>query len=71
MEDHIPIRPDRSLLIDRNTSEWSFWDVVIHENYSKFFLELCILGVTNYIVFHFIGLVHVIATCNQCLMFHI
>ena len=36
MEDHVPIRPDRSLLIDRNTSKWSLWDVVIHENYSKF-----------------------------------
>ena len=32
MEDHIPIRPDRSLLLGRQTSKWSFWDVVFHEN---------------------------------------
>ena len=32
MEDHIPIRPDRSLLIGRQTSKWSLWDVVFHEN---------------------------------------
>ena len=32
MEDHIPIRPDRSLLLGRQTSKWSLWDVVVHEN---------------------------------------
>ena len=36
MEDHIPERPDRSLLIDRQTSKWSLWDVVSHENDSIF-----------------------------------
>ena len=39
MEDHIPIRPDRSLLIGRQTSKWSLWDVVFHENNSTF---LCV-----------------------------
>ena len=34
IEDHIPIRPDRSLLLGRQTSKWSFWDVVFHENNS-------------------------------------
>ena len=33
MEDHIPIRPDRSLL-GRQTFKWSLWDVVFHENNS-------------------------------------
>ena len=32
MEDHIPIRPDRSLLLGRQTSKWSLCDVVFHEN---------------------------------------
>ena len=32
MEDHIPIRPDRSLLLGRQTSKRSLWDVVVHEN---------------------------------------
>ena len=32
MEDKIPIRPDRSLLLGRQTSNWSLWDVVFHEN---------------------------------------
>ena len=32
MDDHIPLRPDRSLLLGRQTSKWSLWDVVIHEN---------------------------------------
>ena len=32
MEDQIPIRPDRSLLLGRQTSKWSLWDVVFHEN---------------------------------------
>ena len=32
MKDHIPIRPDRSLLLGRQTSKWSLWDVVFHEN---------------------------------------
>ena len=35
MEDHIPIRPDRSLLLGRETSKWSLWDVVFHENNSN------------------------------------
>ena len=26
MEDHIPIRPDRSLLLGRRTTKWSLWD---------------------------------------------
>ena len=34
MEDHIPERANRSLLIGRQTSKWSLWDVVFHENYS-------------------------------------
>ena len=37
MEDHIPIRPDRSLLSGRHTSEWSLWNLVFHENNSNFF----------------------------------
>ena len=28
MEDHIQIRPDGSLQLDRQTSKWSLWDVV-------------------------------------------
>ena len=32
MEDCIPIRTDRSLLLGRLTPKWSLWDVVIHEN---------------------------------------
>ena len=36
MEDHIPIRPDRSLLFSRQTFKWSLWDVVFHENNSTF-----------------------------------
>ena len=35
MEEHIPIRPDRSLVFGRKTSKWSLWDVVFHENDSK------------------------------------
>ena len=31
MEDHILIRPDRSLLLGKYTSKWSLWDVVFHE----------------------------------------
>ena len=27
MEDHIQIRPDRSLVVGRQTSKWSLWDV--------------------------------------------
>ena len=34
MEDHIPIGPDRSLLLGRQTSIWSLLDVVFHENNS-------------------------------------
>ena len=38
MEDHIPIRPDRSLLLGKQTSnsKWSLWDVVFHENNSTY-----------------------------------
>ena len=39
MEDHIPIRPDRSLLLGRETSKWSLWDVVFHENNSTYSLS--------------------------------
>ena len=34
MEDHIPMRLDRSLLFGRQTSKWSLWDVFFHENNS-------------------------------------
>ena len=34
MEDHIPIRPDRSLLLGRQASKWSLWDVAFHVNNS-------------------------------------
>ena len=32
MEDQIPERPDSSLLLGRQTSKSSVWDVVFHEN---------------------------------------
>ena len=35
MEDRIPIRSDRSLLLGRQTSKWSLCDVVFHENNSN------------------------------------
>ena len=35
MEDQIPIRPDRSLLLGRQTSKWSLLGVFFHENDSK------------------------------------
>ena len=35
MDDHIPIRPDRSLLFGRQTSKWSLWEVDFHENNSN------------------------------------
>ena len=37
MEDHIPERSDRTLIIVRQTSIaiWSLWDVVFLENYSS------------------------------------
>ena len=38
MEDHIQIRADRSLLLGRQTSKWSSWDLVFHEN--DFYLKL-------------------------------
>ena len=34
MEEHFPIRPDRSQLLGRQTFDWSLWDVVFHENNS-------------------------------------
>ena len=34
MDDHIPIRPDRSLLFGRQNSKWSLWAVGIHQNNS-------------------------------------
>ena len=40
MEDHIPIRPDRSLLLGRQTSKLSLWDVVFHENNSLSFIKV-------------------------------
>ena len=39
MEDHIPKRPDRSLLLGRQTSKRSVWDVVLHENDSAIVLS--------------------------------
>ena len=36
MED--PIRPDRSLLLGRQTSKWSLLDVVFHENDSTAYI---------------------------------
>ena len=38
MENHIPIRPDRSLQLGRQTSKWSLWYVVFDENNSRFFV---------------------------------
>ena len=35
MEDHIPIRQDRSPLLGRQTSKWSSWDVVFLKNHSN------------------------------------
>ena len=35
MEDYIQIRPDRCLLLGRQTSKQSSWDLVFHENDSK------------------------------------
>ena len=32
IEDHILRTPDRSLILSRQTSKWSLWDVVFHEN---------------------------------------
>ena len=32
MEDQIPLSSDGSLLFGRQTSKWSIWDVVFHEN---------------------------------------
>ena len=34
MDDHIPIRPDISLLFGRQTSKWFLLDVAFHENNS-------------------------------------
>ena len=34
MEDYIQKRQNRSLLINRQTFKWSFWDVAFHENNS-------------------------------------
>ena len=39
MEDHIPIRPDRSLLLGRQTFKWSLWDCAFHENYSIYLIN--------------------------------
>ena len=36
MENHIPIRPDRSLQLGRQTSKWSLWAVGFDENNSRF-----------------------------------
>ena len=34
MEDHIPMRPDKSKLLGSQTSKWSLRDVVFYENNS-------------------------------------
>ena len=39
-EDHIPERPDKSLLISRQTSKWSLRDMVFQENNSNTTLEV-------------------------------
>ena len=39
MEDHIPIRAERSLLIGRQNSKLSLWDVVFHENNSFYIIK--------------------------------
>ena len=45
MEDQIPLSSDGSLLFGRQTSKWSIWDVVFHENnsisYRAFMYSLC------------------------------
>ena len=58
MEDHIPERPDKSI-IGRHTSKWSLWDVVFIENNStcksilntlvimSLFVGWCIIGVSG------------------------
>ena len=40
MDYHIPERPDRSLLKGRQTTRWSLWDVVFHENDSTYYTFL-------------------------------
>ena len=44
MEEHIPIRPDRSLLLGRQTSKWSYWDVV----FLKLFLVYILCSATHF-----------------------
>ena len=34
MDDQIPIKSERSLLLGRQISKWSAWEVVFHENNS-------------------------------------
>ena len=43
MEDHIPIRTDRSQVLGRQTSKLSLWDVVFHENNSTMSTHINIL----------------------------
>ena len=43
MEDHIPIRPDKSLLLGKQTSKWSLLDVVFKENNSIAFYLVCVI----------------------------
>ena len=40
MEDTIPIRPDRSVLLGRQSYKWTLWDVVFHENNFKLLANL-------------------------------
>ena len=47
MEDHISIRPDRSLLLGRQTAKWSLLDEVFQENNSNQKLTL-ILTMTQF-----------------------
>ena len=44
MEDNFPERPDRSLLIGRQTTKWSLWDVVFHENDSNLIIPLIVIN---------------------------
>ena len=44
MDYHIPERPDRSLLIGRQTTKWSLWDVVFHENDSNLIIPLIVIN---------------------------
>ena len=52
MEDHIPIRPDRSLLLGRQTSKWSYLMVILRlwlSNRRIYYTPF--LGFTSMIIF--------------------